>query len=211
MKPIAKPKPAAKSKKTPAKPERKAAQSPKKTKAASAPKKAKVPPRPAVEPQAATSAEVESAIAKLRQLQAQQEAKRQQAETEAQQAAAQRLADLRQQVSKEDTVGRAAVQAAGLLQVRLAAYQERLRAEIIDAWVLPLPPEKSRELQATAFFRVTRDGRVEQLSLVQASGNTLFDASLMRAIKRASPLPHLPIDYPADVLEVEMRFRARES
>ena len=108
-------------------------------------------------------------------------------------------------------MGRAAVRAAGLLQVRLAAYQERLRAEIIDAWVLPLPPEKSRELQATAFFRVTRDGRVEQLSLVQASGNTLFDASLMRAIKRASPLPHLPVDYPADVLEVEMRFRARES
>jgi TonB family protein len=66
-------------------------------------------------------------------------------------------------------------------------------------------------LQATVFFRVARDGRVEQLHLVQASGNPLFDASLIRAIKRASPLPVLPTDYPGEMLEVEMRFRARES
>jgi colicin import membrane protein len=168
-------------------------------------------PQAAVKPQTATSSEAESALAALRQRQAEQELKRQRTEAAAQQAAAQRVAALRDQVAEENTMGAAAVRAVGLRQVRLTAYQERVRTQIIDAWILPIPPEQSRDLQATVFFRVVRDGRVEQLHLVQASGHPLFDASLIRAIKRASPLPVLPADYPGEMLEVEMRFRARES
>jgi TonB family protein len=137
--------------------------------------------------------------------------KRKQTEAAARRDAAQRVADLSDQVAEENTVGAAALREVGLRQVRLVAYQERVRTQIIDAWILPIPPEQSRDLRATVFFRVTRDGRVEQLHLVQASGNPLFDASLIRAIKRSSPLPVLPADYPGEMLEVEMRFRARES
>jgi colicin import membrane protein len=99
---------------------------------------------------------------------------------------------------------------AGLQRVRFAAYQEHVRTRIMKTWVLPLPPEESRALQATVLFRVARDGHIDRLDLVQSSGNALFDASLVRAIKRASPLPELPADYARDVLEVEMRFSARE-
>lgn len=168
-------------------------------------------PQAAVKPQTATSSEAQSALAALRQQQAEQELKRQRTEAAAQQAAAQRVAALRDQVAEENTVGAEAVRTVGLRQVRLAAYQERVRTQIIDAWILPIPPEQSRDLRATVFFRVARDGRVEQLHLVQASGNPLFDASLIRAINRASPLPVLPADYPGERLEVEMRFSARES
>ena len=98
--------------------------------------------------------------------------------------------------------------AAGVQRVRLVAYQDRVRAKIIETWILPLSAEKSRDLQATAQFYVRRNGEVVQLELVKPSGNTLFDASLLRAIQRASPLPVLPDDYPLDILEVEMRFRA---
>jgi TonB family protein len=171
----------------------------------------KTTPKAAAKPQTATSSEAESALAALRQRQAEQELKRRRTEANAQQAAAQRVAALRDQVAEENTVGAEAVRAVGLRQVRLAAYQERVRTQITDAWILPLPPEQSRDLRATVFFRVARDGRVEQLHLVQASGHPLFDASLIRAIKRASPLPVLPADYPGEKLEVEMRFRARES
>lgn len=168
-------------------------------------------PKAPVKPQTATSSEAQSALAALRQQQAERELERQRTEAAAQQAAAQRVAALRDQVAEENTVGAAAVREVGLRQVRLAAYQERVRTQIIDAWILPIPPEQSHDLRATVFFRVARDGRVEQLHLVQASGNPLFDASLIRAIQRASPLPVLPADYPGEMLEVEMRFRARES
>ena len=158
--------------------------------------------------QTASSQEARSAIEALRQRQVQREQAQRQAVVARQQAAADRVSALRNQLEREDAVGGAAVTAAGVHRVRLMAYQDRVRAKIIEAWILPLSAEQRRDLQATTQFRVGRNGEVTQLELVQPSGNTLFDASLLRAIRRASPLPSLPEDYPVDVLEVEMRFRA---
>lgn len=174
-----------------------------------APPRAKpAPAKPAPPPQTASSKEARSAVEALRQRQAEREQKQQRAAAARQQAASDRVAALRDQLKQQEAVGSAAVTSAGVQRVRLMAYQDRLRAKIIETWILPLSAEQTRDLQATAQFQVTRNGRVVQLELVKPSGNTLFDASLLRAIRRASPLPALPDDYPIDILEVEMRFRA---
>jgi TonB family protein len=165
------------------------------------------PAKPAQDRQAATSQEVRSAIEALRQRQAKHD-QEEQAEVTRQQAASARIDALRDQLEQQDTVGGAAVMAAGVQRVRLMAYQDRVRAKIIEMWILPLSAEQTRDLQATAQFQVTRNGQVAQLELVNPSGNSLYDDSLLRAIWRASPLPALPDDYPLDVLEVEMRFRS---
>jgi colicin import membrane protein len=99
----------------------------------------------------------------------------------------------------------------GLSRIRLQAYQDLVREKVIGAWILPLPREEARKLQATALLTVSREGQVARLQLFQTSGNSLFDESLLRAIKQASPLPPLPEDYQGEFLEVEMRFRASES
>lgn len=167
------------------------------------------PAKPAPKPQVASSQEARSAIDALRQRQAERMQEQERAEASRQQAASERVAALRDQLEQEETIGGAAVVAAGVQRVRLMAYQDRVRAKIIETWILPLSEEQTRDLQATAQFQVTRNGNVEALELVKPSGNALFDASLLRAIRRASPLPALPADYLVDVLEVEMRFRAQ--
>jgi colicin import membrane protein len=96
-------------------------------------------------------------------------------------------------------------------RIRLQLYQERIRLQIIEAWILPMPQEEARKLQATALLTVSREGDVAHLKLLQPSGNPLFDDSLLRAIKQAAPLPPLPEDYQGAFLEVEMRFRPHES
>jgi colicin import membrane protein len=96
----------------------------------------------------------------------------------------------------------------GISRVRLQAYQDRVREKVAEAWILPMPREEARKLQATAFLMVSREGQVARLQIIQTSGNPLFDDSLMRAIKQASPLPPLPEDYQGTFLEIEMRFRA---
>ncbi len=169
--------------------------------------KAKPKAKPAQAPQVASSKEARSAIETLRQRQAKREQEQQQSEAARQQAASERVAALRDQLQEQEAVGGAAVRAAGVQRVRLMAYQDRVQAQIEAAWILPLSAEQRRDLQATAQFQVTRDGQVMQLKLVKPSGNALFDASLLRAIRRASPLPAFPDDYPIDILEVEMRFR----
>ncbi len=159
-------------------------------------------------PKISTSREARSAIEALRQRQAKRDQVERDAEATQQQAVSARVAALRDQLAQEETVGGAAVRAAGVQRVRLIAYQDRVRAKIVEAWILPLSAEQTRDLQATTQFQVTRDGNIRQLELIKPSGNGLFDASLLRAIRRASPLPALPDDYPVDILEVEMRFRA---
>ena len=165
------------------------------------------------EPKAASSREARSAIEALRKRQAkrakeEQKAKERQAETEQRRTASARVAALRNQLAQQESVGGSAVTAVGVQRVRLMAYQQSLRDKIIETWILPLSAEQRRNLQATAQFQVMRNGDVMQLELVKPSGNALFDASLLRAIRRASPLPSLPDDYALDSLEVVMRFRA---
>ncbi len=177
---------------------------------AKSPSRAKpAPVKPASAPQVASSKEARSAVEALRQRQAKRKQEQEQAEATRQQAASARVDALRDQLVQEETIGSTAVRAAGVQRVRLMAYQDRVRAKIVETWILPLSAEQTHDLQATAQFQVTRNGNVVQLELVKASGNTLFDVSLLRAIRRASPLPTLPADYPAEILEVEMRFRAQ--
>jgi colicin import membrane protein len=99
----------------------------------------------------------------------------------------------------------------GLSRIRLQAYQDLVREKVIDAWILPMPKGEARKLQATALLMVSREGQVARLQILQTSGNPLFDDSLLRAIRQASPLPPLPEDYQGAFLEVEMRFRANDS
>jgi len=50
-----------------------------------------------------------------------------------------------------------------------------------------------------------------QLKLLQSSGHAFFDASFLRAIRRASPLPTLPADFEGEFLDIELRFSARDA
>jgi colicin import membrane protein len=154
------------------------------------PQTAARPPSKRSKPTSATAAEARRAVTTLRQRQAETASGTTQAQ---QRAAEQRLASLRARFGSNVTGNVDAT--AGLQQVRLRAYQELVRQRIIDAWILPLPQEEARNLQATALLTVGRNGHIAQLNLLKTSGNPLFDDSLLRAIKQAAPLPALPEDY----------------
>jgi TonB family protein len=124
-----------------------------------------------------------------------------------QQAAEQRLTALRSRYGKygESTTGTETTES--LQHVRLRAYQELVREQIIDAWVLPLLQDTARNMQATALLTIDRAGRITQLEILETSNNPLFDESLIRAIRQAAPLPALPEDYRGAYLELELHFK----
>jgi TonB family protein len=184
------------------------------------PKEVKQPPaRTPSPPASATATEAQQVIAKLREQQTRDEKTRAQAQQAQQNTAEQRLAALRERfgtgpggVPGPGTgAGGGAGGPSDMQRIRMQLYQERIRLQIIDAWILPMPHEEARKLQATALLTVSREGEVAHLRLLQPSGNPLFDESLLRAIKHAAPLPPLPEDYQGTFLEVEMRFRPHES
>lgn len=61
---------------------------------------------------------------------------------------------------------------------------------------------ESEDFEVVISFHINKDGSVDSLSIVRSSGNSYYDASAMKAIRKASPLP-------PPVLEddCEVRFR----
>jgi TonB family protein len=55
-----------------------------------------------------------------------------------------------------------------------------------------ISPDKRLSLRAEVFIRISRTGDVMDAKLVRASGNDLFDAAVIAAVQRASPLPPPP-------------------
>lgn len=59
---------------------------------------------------------------------------------------------------------------------------------------------------AIVSFKINPDGRISGIYLVESSGNNLYDQSVLRAVKKASPVPIPPKNVYADFKKVEMDF-----
>lgn len=82
---------------------------------------------------------------------------------------------------------------------------ERIRAN----WTVPfLPPEETKSLMVQLRITIEKDGRVSSVWMEKGSGNTFFDDSVLRAIRKASPLPVPPeqLRGAEEVYEVGFRF-----
>jgi TonB family protein len=62
------------------------------------------------------------------------------------------------------------------------------------------------EVAAMVRFTVLRDGSVPPVSVEEPSGLGAFDASAMRAVTRAAPLPPLPQEYQGEQIVFHLRF-----
>jgi TonB family protein len=61
-------------------------------------------------------------------------------------------------------------------------------------------------LTCLVFFRLQRDGRVDDVRIEQSSGNTYFDRSAMRAVRSAEPFPPLPRAFTENFLGIHFTF-----
>ena len=96
--------------------------------------------------------------------------------------------------------------AAGMQEVLMRTYQERVRARIINAWRLPMPSKRAQEFQAVVLLTIDREGQVIRYELIGPSGSQPFDASLQRAVQASSPLPPLPETFPEETQVFELHF-----
>lgn len=83
-------------------------------------------------------------------------------------------------------------------------YLERMKTLIGARWVRPpvtIAPT------TVVYFRIERDGRIEDAKTSVASGQGLFDRAALRAVIEASPLPPLPFGYSGNYLGVHLTFR----
>lgn len=75
-------------------------------------------------------------------------------------------------------------------------YSGLIHARVKDFYDVSqtIPETERMYLKANVFMRVARNGSISDVKLTKSSGNDLFDAAVLAAVKKASPLPPPPAE-----------------
>ncbi len=84
------------------------------------------------------------------------------------------------------------------------SYRQEMLNRIKDRWTWI---GKRGKLEVTVGFGVGVDGEIFGLKLLRFSGDSSFDESVVRAVRRSSPLPPPPASHVRDFAQVEITFR----
>jgi colicin import membrane protein len=86
-------------------------------------------------------------------------------------------------------------------------YQNRILGTIKDNWAWV---GQRSNLRVVVHFGIKETGEIFGLKIVQPSGDPSYDESVVRAVKKSSPLPAPPESYRKDFADVELTFRPRD-
>ncbi|MBW2146711.1 MAG: TonB C-terminal domain-containing protein [Deltaproteobacteria bacterium] len=105
-------------------------------------------------------------------------------------------------------LGRAHFGAVANLRMKIYLNQVRERIESVLVWPSTLDAEK--DWITLVSIRILRDGIIERVQIEEKSGNSFFDDAVLRAIKKAGPLPPLPDTYRENTLEILCAFHSKK-
>jgi colicin import membrane protein len=86
-------------------------------------------------------------------------------------------------------------------------YENRMLSTIKDNWAWV---GQRSSLKVVVHFSIKETGEISGLKIVQPSGDPSYDESVLRAVKKSSPLPAPPESYRKDFAEVELTFRPKD-
>jgi len=85
----------------------------------------------------------------------------------------------------------------GVLGAHAPWYLVQLRDKLASNWRQPASVGHSGVVTAKVHFSVRPNGQVDHVELLESSGNSLFDRSVMGSVYNSSPLPPIPEDLAA--------------
>jgi len=86
-------------------------------------------------------------------------------------------------------------------------YQNRMLNSIKDNWAWV---GQRSNLKVVVHFSIKENGEISGLKIVQPSGDASYDESVLRAVKKSSPLPPPPESSRKDFADVELTFRPKD-
>jgi len=76
--------------------------------------------------------------------------------------------------------------------VEFILYTQQLQRRVQESWIVA---EKKPGLVASVSFKIQPDGDIQEVELTHSSGDSAFDQSVVRAIRKAAPFPPPPQSY----------------
>jgi colicin import membrane protein len=103
------------------------------------------------------------------------------------------------------SLGKGGVGGEGVLKsVEYIRYVNYMQATLKGNWAWAGP---QRSLKALVRFSVKENGEIVGVKIVQSSGDPLYDESVIRAVKKSSPLTAPPENHRKDFADVEYSFQ----
>jgi TonB family protein len=117
---------------------------------------------------------------------------------------------LKEQVAIQEGVVQGAAGKAESLQL-MDIYHAEIWHHIQKQWAFSNQLAQGKtNLEATIVAKIMKTGEIRDLWFEERSGNDFFDDSVLRAMKKASPLPPLPEGYSNPYYDVGFRFNLSE-
>ena len=110
----------------------------------------------------------------------------------------------------ENTAGSASQPGTVEMDAQMRAYYAMIWSRIKGMWALPQGILPGEVLETVIDLTILRNGAVTQVNFEKRSGNSYFDESAMKAIRKASPLPPLPAWIGGNSLGIGIRFHSSE-
>lgn len=88
-------------------------------------------------------------------------------------------------------------------------YQSEVERWIFGKWSYPVALSNQKDLEAVVELLVRANGLIEKTNFIKRSGNPVFDASVLKAIERANPLPPFPEGLRKSNEEFEINFNLK--
>ncbi|HVO77047.1 MAG TPA: TonB family protein [Candidatus Bathyarchaeia archaeon] len=88
-------------------------------------------------------------------------------------------------------------------------YLSAIERRVSENWYSAVSQGRSG-LTCVVYFRLMRNGSVQDARVETGSGNSYFDSYALRAVKAGSPFPPLPGSFPGDFLGIHFTFVQRE-
>jgi TonB family protein len=103
------------------------------------------------------------------------------------------------------SLGKGGVGGEGVLKsVEYIRYVNYMQATLKNNWAWAGP---KRSLKALVRFGVKENGEITGVKIIQSSGDPLYDESVIRAVKKSSPLTAPPENHRKDFADVEYSFQ----
>jgi TonB family protein len=88
-------------------------------------------------------------------------------------------------------------------------YLAAIERKVSSNWFSAVS-EGASGISCVVYFRLRRDGSVDDAKIETSSGNAYFDRAALRAVKSSSPFPPLPRAFPDQYLGIHFTFVQKE-
>lgn len=91
-------------------------------------------------------------------------------------------------------------------QVDLSSYSDAMHTKIASKWA---PPPVEKDAKVVLQFTIQKNGHVINEKIYTSSGIKALDDSALKALRQASPLPPLPLNFSQNSLTVTFDFAVK--